>query len=172
MTTYLEVNSANIIAQGKSMVRYTGGDTFDLGEIQSEPPGVTTGVEVISTSFQTSEETMGFNVLGQKSSNTFSFKFTGTVNEIRLFTKNLKLISNYQSTNTSSVTFRYVNTVSKNFWFLTGSGKNTSDSTVSTNFWTDNGIQVMLLGYNINSQLSIPGVLIYTLKLIESKGNT
>ena len=167
MTTYLEINSANIIAKGKHYVRYTGGDTFDLGEIQNEQFNIITGAETISTSFQTSSETLGFNVLGQKQGMTFTFKFTGTTNEIRLFTKNIKLICNYQSTNTNSVTFRIINTVSKYFWLLTASGKNTTDT---TSVWTNNGIQVMIQNFNITSKLSTPGVLMYSIKITESKG--
>ena len=168
MTTYLVVNSASIVAKGGNYAKYDGGDSFDLGEIQSEPVNVNTGVEIISTSFQTSEETMGFNVLGQKQGLPFTFKFTGTLDQIRLFTKNMKLICNYQSANTNSVTFRIVDDVSKYFWLLTAAKKETVDS--SPGHWTKNGIQVMIQNFDINTQLSIPGVLMYTLKLTESKG--
>ena len=155
MTATLGVNESIIQTY---VPYYDGGDTFDLGTVESEVVNIDNGVEVISTSNETSEQNMTFNIQGQKVSIDIVAKKTGVRDtnilndEILQFTKNLKALSDFtQKAITVDTTFTYTNTDSK--YYFCRSGVKMKIGNIKL----------------IDSNQESPNTIKYTLRLIQSK---
>ena len=92
MTGTITINDATDIWTNE----YPSINSFDIGIITNETMNVDNGVEVLSLTGQSSEDSMTFNMKGQKRTINVNGTFTGTTSEIIEFTKKMKICSDNQ----------------------------------------------------------------------------
>ena len=148
-TVFLTVINADITA---IYPLYTGTGLFDLGIATTETDKVGTGLEIISQTLGTSAEAYAFNILGQKRTITVNLKQTGTRTELRDFTKNLKILCDYQLQQGVNTTATYWNT-----------------NSIVNDF--AGGTKIMIFSYSINSSnRNSPSEVNYTITMVETVG--
>jgi len=137
MTASLEVTSGCAGQTG-----WTGTTTLSLGTIQNENDKLNSGFERISQSLGKADASKGMNFLGQTRDITIRGRYKGAdLSGARAFTRNLKLICDYQLEQGTTTTLVYTNTNSIIYDFSQGVTGMMKDYTITASY-SDNRVTV------------------------------